>query len=166
MKKTVWIIGLVIGIILCVNMVVMVRMVYSGTMKGNDLFGYAMLVIVFSLIFLGVRNYRNKQLGGYITFGKAFKTGALMALVASTMYVAVWLLYYYLLVPDFMDVYASCVLKNCAPSDLPAKTAEMEQFKTLYKNPLFVVLITYAEVLPIGLVVALVSAWVLRKKRT
>lgn len=165
MKKTVWIIGLIIGLILCVNMVVMVRMVYSGTMKGNDFFGYAMLVIVFSLIFLGVRNYRNKQLDGYISFGKAFRTGALMALVASTMYVVVWLFYYYLLVPDFMDVYASCVLKNCTPSDLPAKTAEMEQFKAMYKNPLFVVLITYAEVLPIGLVVALVSALILKKKR-
>ena len=64
-----------------------------------------------------------------------------------------------------MDVYSDYVLKNCTPEDLPAKTKEMADFKELYKNPLFVILITFSEVLPIGLVVALVSALILKRKR-
>ena len=165
MKKIVLIFGLVIGTILCANMFVMVSMMYSNAnLKGNDIVGYAAMVVMFSLIFFGVRNYRNKLLEGYISIGKAFKTGALIALVGSTMYVVVWLFYYYLFVPDFIEVYTSYALKHCAPSDLPAKTAEMANFKEMYKNPLFVILITYAEVLPIGLVVALVSALILKKK--
>jgi len=139
---------------------------YTNTdFKGNDIVGYTGMVVMFSLIFFGVRNYRNKQLDGYISFGKALKTGALIALVGSTMYVAVWLIYYYLFVPDFIDVYTSYTLKQCSPSDLPAKTAEMASFKEMYKNPLFVILITYSEVLPIGLAVALVSALILKKKQ-
>lgn len=166
MKKVVLIFGLIIGTILCVNMVVMVNMMYSHTdFKGNDIVGYAAMVVLFSLIFFGVRNYRNKQLDGFISFGKAFKTGALIAFVGSTMYVVVWLFYYYLFVPDFIDVYSSYVLNNCTQADLPVKTAEMANFKEMYKNPLFVILITYSEVLPIGLVVALVSALILKKKQ-
>ncbi len=166
MKRTVLIFGLIIGTILCANMVAMVNMMYtSPDFKGNDIVGYAAMVVLFSLIFFGVRNYRNKRLDGFISFGKAFKTGALIALVAATMYVVVWLFYYYLFVPDFIDVYTSYVLNNCSEADLPAKTAEMATFKELYKNPFFVILITYSEVLPIGLVVALVSALILKRKQ-
>lgn len=164
MKKIVLVFGLVIGTILCANMVVMTNMIYANTnYKGNDIVGYAAMVVVFSIIFFGVRNYRNRYPGGYMSFGKAFKTGTLIALVASTIYVAVWLFYYYLFIPDFIDVYTSCVLKNCTAADLPAKTAEMANFKEMYKNPLFVVLITYSEVFPVGLVVAFVSALILKK---
>jgi hypothetical protein len=166
MKRNVLIFGLVIGAILCANMIVMVNLMYTNTdFKGNDIVGYAAMVVMFSLIFFGIRNYRNKQLDGYISFGKAFKMGTLIALVGSTMYVVVWLFYYYLFVPDFIEVYSSYVLKECSASDLPAKTAEMTNFKEMYKNPLFVILITYSEVLPIGLVVALVSALILKKKQ-
>lgn len=167
MKKIVLIFGLVIGTILCANMIVMINLMYSSPdFKGNDIVGYAAMVVLFSLIFFGVRNYRNKHLGGFISFGKAFKTGALIALVASTMYVVIGLSYYYLFVPDFIDVYTSYVLKNCncTGAELQAKTAEMANFKEMYKNPLFAILITYSEVLPVGLVVALVSALILKKK--
>lgn len=164
MKKTVLIFGLIIGGILAANMVAMVQMVYNGNLKGNDFVGYAALVVIFSLIFFGVRNYRNKQGDGLISFGKAFQIGALIAFVGSTVYVLVWLFYYYLFVPDFMDVYASCVLRESTPSDLPAKTQQMADFKEMYKNPLFVILITYSEVFPIGLVVALLSGLLLKKK--
>ncbi|ACU04494.1 DUF4199 domain-containing protein [Pedobacter heparinus] len=164
MKKTVWIFGLIIGGILAANMVAMVQMVYSGKFKGNDFVGYAALVVIFSIIFFGIRNYKNKQNAGLISFGKAFKIGTLIAFIGSTVYVVVWLFYYYLFVPDFMDVYTSCVLRESTPADLPAKTQQMADFKEMYKNPLFVVLITYSEVFPIGLIVALISGLILKKK--
>lgn len=164
MKKTVWIFGLIIGGILAANMVAMVQMVYSGKFKGNDFVGYAALVVIFSIIFFGIKNYKNKQNAGLISFGKAFKIGTLIAFIGSTVYVVVWLFYYYLFVPDFMDVYTSCVLRESTPADLPAKTQQMADFKEMYKNPLFVVLITYSEVFPIGLIVALISGLILKKK--
>lgn len=165
MKKVTLIFGLILGIILCVNLVIMVNVFYNyPEFKSNDFLGYAAQVVIFSLVFFGIRNYRNKQLGGTISFGKAFKTGALITLVASTLYVVVWLFYYYLFVPDFIDKYSAHVLKNCAKEDLAARTVEMNNFKEMYKNPLFVVLITYLEVLPVGLVVTLLSALILKKK--
>lgn len=164
MKRIVFIYGIIIGTVLCINMVVMMNLMYTNPdFKGNDILGYAAMVLLFSLIFFGARNYRNKYQNGLITFGKAFKVGALIALISATIYVVVWLFYYYLFVPDFIDVYTTYVLNETSAAELPAKAEEMEQFKEMYKNPLFVVLITYFEVLPIGLLIALISAWVLKK---
>lgn len=164
MKKIAMVFGGVIGAIFTANIAFMMYWMYRNpNLKGNDVVGYAVMVLAFSLIFLGVRNYRNKHLGGSISFGKALKVGAIIALVGSTIYVLAWLVSYYLFVPDFMDVYTEFVLKNCSAEELPAKTKEMANFKELYKNPLFVILITYSEVLPIGLVVALITALIVKR---
>lgn len=165
MKKNVIIFGLVLGLILCVNMIYTVNLCYSDfDFKSNDVVGYASMVVILSLIFFGVRNYRNKQLDGFITFKEAFKTGFLITIVASTIYVIVWLFYYYLFVPDFLDHYIPHALKEIPASELATKTNEMENFREMYKNPFFVILITYAEILPMGLIITLISALILKKK--
>ncbi|MFC4874307.1 DUF4199 domain-containing protein [Negadavirga shengliensis] len=167
MKKNVLVFGLVMGMILCIPWLIMVNMLYANPeFKSNDLLGYAILLVIYSLIFVGIRNYRNKELGGIISFGKAFKTGALITLIAATFYVVAWLFYYYLFIPDFMEVYTAHVLHNCTTdTELAAKTKEMEIFSRMYENPVFVILITYAEVLPIGLVVTLISALILKSPK-
>jgi hypothetical protein len=171
MKRNVLIFGLILGTILSINMGYMVNMVCNNPeMERNDVVGYAAMVVVFSLTFFGTRNYRNKQLGGVISLGRAFQTGALIALVGATLYVVTWLFYYYLFVPNFIDQYTAHVLREATregatAAELAAKTEEMKQFKEMYKSPLFVVLITYIEVLPVGLVVAFVSALVLKRRK-
>lgn len=167
MKKNVLVFGLIAGGILCINYIVMISMMYSNPgFKSNDFLGYAFMLVVLSLIFFGVRNYRNKELDGIISFGKAFKTGLYITLVASTLYVVVWLFYYYFFVPDFMEVYTEHVLQQCtSEAELTAKKEEMEKFSEWYENPLLVVLLTYAEVLPLGLVVTLISAIILKRKQ-
>lgn len=166
MKKNVLIFGLALGTILCINMIIMINMMYTNPeFKSNDLLGYAFMVVIFSLIFFGVRNYRDKELGGIISFGKAFKTSLLIALVASTLYVVVWMFYFYLFVPDFIDKYTAHVLHQCtSESEMAEKTKQMENFSEMYENPIFVVLITYSEVLPVGVIVGLISSLVLKKK--
>ncbi|MEX0965714.1 MAG: DUF4199 domain-containing protein [Bacteroidia bacterium] len=166
MKKNVLIFGLVLGAIQCTLTLIMINMMYTDPeFKSNDVLGYAIMVVVYSLIFFGIRNYRNKVLGGIISFGRAFKSGLYITLLASSLYVVAWLFYYYLFVPDFIEVYTDHVLHQCTTeAELAAKTEEMENFSKMYENPLFVVLITYAEVLPIGLAVTLVSSLILKKK--
>lgn len=170
MKKNVLTFGLILGTILAGHVVYMMNLVHSNpAIESNDVLGYAAMVVVFSLIFFGIRNYRNKELGGMISFGQAFKIGALIALVGSTMYVVVGLSYYYLFIPDFVDKYAEHVMitasrHGATAAELAEKTQEMAQFKEMYKNPVFVVLISYMEVLPVGLVVALISSFILKRK--
>jgi len=167
MKKVIWIYGLIIGTALSLNTIMMMNMMVNNkNFKGNDILGYAVLIAMFSIIFFGIRKYKDHYSAGFISFGKAFKIGALIALIGSSMYVLFGLGYYYLFVPEFLDVYIENVLKNCtSPEELAAKTKEMASFREMYQNPLFAILISYTEVLPLGLVVTLISALILRKKK-
>jgi hypothetical protein len=165
MKKNIVVFGLILGAILVTNAIIMMHLVISNPdFEGNDFVGYGAMVVVFSLVYFGVRNYRNKQSDGAISFGKAFRIGALIVLVASTLYVIVGLSYYNLFVPDFIERYVQYVLRHTSEASLAAKTKEMAEFREMYKNPLFAILLTYSEVLPIGLVVALVSALILKRR--
>jgi amino acid transporter len=170
MKRNVLIFGSILGMILAAHVVYMMTLVYQNPdFQSNDVVGYAAMVVVFSLTFFGIRNYRNKQLHGTISLGRAFKTGALIALVGATFYVVIGLSYYYLFIPDFLDKYIEHVMiqatrNGATGAELAAKTKEMEQFREMYKNQLFVVLISYAEVLPVGLVVAFIGSLILKRK--
>lgn len=168
MKKTVLIYGLIMGTVFITGALYMTDLLFykNPDIESNDFLGYVVMIIIYSLIFFGIRNYRNHYLNGIITFKKAFKTGAMITLIASTLYVVVWLFYYYLFIPDFVDKYAEYVLRHAVPSELESKTQMIQDFKTMYKNPLFVILITYAEILPLGLIVSLISSFILKKKLT
>jgi hypothetical protein len=85
------------------------------------------------------------------------------------MFVVVWLIDYYIFIPDFLDKYIPHVLKDAREEgatdiELQEKAEEMASFKEMYKNPLFVVVITFSEVFPVGLIISLISALILKKK--
>lgn len=164
--------GLITGTLLSINLIFTLSLFYSNPdFKGNEVFGYGIMVAIYSFVFLGIRNYRNNQLNGFISFGNAMKRGTIIALIGSTIYVVFWLFYYYLVVPDFLEKYISFVLRETAKSgssviEIAEKTKEMNSFRELYQNPLFIIVTTYAEVLPVGLLVALVSSAILKRKST
>lgn len=170
MKKNVLVFGLIAGLILTAFLIYSTVMCYSNPeFKTNDVVGYAGFILTFSLIFVGIKNYRDKYNGGVVSFGRAFKIGLLIALIASSMYTVIWVFEYYLFIPDFMDKYTAHVLwkakeGGATEAELAKKTAEMAQFSEWYKNLLLMIIITYMEVLPIGALVALIAALILKRK--
>jgi hypothetical protein len=173
MKKNIIIYGLIAGLIVSILMLIMVN--YLSYCEGNVdystsmLLGYASMLLAFSLVFVGIRNYRNKYNQGVISFGKAFKIGILIALIASTLYVIAWLIDYYFFMPNFAEKYSTHMLDHLKASgasamEMDKQTKEMAEFVRMYKNPLFVVITSYAEILPVGVVVTLVSALLLKRK--
>lgn len=170
MKKTVLIFGLISGFIAAAVMTISMAACYnSPDFGGSMVLGYASMLIAFSLIFVGVKNLRDKHNNGVISLGKAFRAGLLITFIASTMYVLAWLVEYYCFMPEFMDRYTAHTLKQAKDSSasaatLAAKAAEMSKYKEMYKNPIFVILFTYAEIFPVGVVVALICALILKRK--
>jgi len=170
MKKIVIVNGLIAGLIVAIMMIIGTSMAYRNPdFEGSMLLGYAGMLAAFSLIFVGIKMFRDKHNEGHITFGKAFKIGLLIALIASSIYVGVWLIEYYFFIPDFMELYSNHMLKdiqnkNLTPTEIDAQLSEIEMYKNLYKNPFFVILLTYTEILPIGILVTLISALILKRK--
>lgn len=169
MKKTVLTFGLISGAILSVMMVATLPFIDEIGFDRSAIVGYTSIVLAFLLIFFGAKSYRDNVAGGRVSFGRAFTVGALIALIASACYVATWQVMYYRFMPDFVDRYAAHALekeraKGATEATLAQKRAEMERFGEMYRNPLFNIAITFLEPLPIGLVIALVSAGILRRR--
>lgn len=173
MKKNIIVYGIIAGIIVSVIMLISVNSVshQEGNFDYNSslLVGYASMLIAFSLVYVGIRNYRNKYNNGVISFGKAFKIGIIIVLIASTMYVVAWLIEYFYFIPDFMEKYSAHTLENLKASgagqaEIDKQAKEMADFATMYKNPFFNAMMTYLEILPVGLVVTLISSLILKRK--
>ena len=168
MKKIVLIYGLIGGLIVSVLMWLTLG---SGQhdFENGELIGYTTMVVALSTIFFGVKAYRDKHLDGRITFGKAFLLGLYIALVASTLYVASWMLLSATTGDYFMVQYYEHAKQEMESSNMPAeemnaKLEEMQQFAKLYKNPIVKIGFTYLEILPVGLLVSLLVAAILKRK--
>ena len=173
MQKNIIIYGLIAGIVVSVLMVFSINYIshVEGKVDYNTslLIGYVSMLIAFSLVYVGIRNYRDKFNGGVISFGKAFKIGIMIVLIASTIYVLAWLIDYFFFIPDFMEKFSAQELDKLKASgasqiEIDKQTKEMADFATMYKNPFFNALMTYVEILPVGLVVTLISSLILKRK--
>jgi Protein of unknown function (DUF4199) len=164
MKKTIIICGVIGGLIVTSWMLVaMAGFLKDPEFWGSMLLGYTTMLVAFSLIFVGVKNSRDKYNNGVISFGKAFKIGLMITLVASTMYVVVWMIDYYFFIPDFYEKYAAHLLvklkaSGASPAEIQKQVADTQNYGKMYKNPFFNALITYCEILPVGLIVSLIAA--------
>ncbi|MCD8738976.1 DUF4199 domain-containing protein [Mucilaginibacter roseus] len=169
MKKYVITFGVIAGIIVSAMMVYSITSCYNSLdFEGSEVIGYSSMIIAFSFIFVAIKNYRDKISAGIISFGKAFRIGLLITLVASTIYVLVWLVYFYNFVPDFMDKYTAHAIQQAKESGLSAielkdQTEQISGMSKMYKNPLFVVLFTYMEIMPVGLIISVIAALILKR---
>jgi hypothetical protein len=169
MKKNVFVFGTISGLLVATWMVISMAWCYNRGIEGSMLVGYASMILAFSLIFVGVKNYRDKYNGGVISFGKAFQIGLYIALVASTFYVVAWLVEYYIFMPDFMDRYTAHSISKAQSSgashaEIAAKIREINSMKDMYSTPLMVILFTYMEIFPVGLLVSIITALILKRK--
>ncbi len=170
MKSTVLKFGLLSGLLLTAFMWATIPFMDAETDLGNsELIGYAGMLVSFSAIFIGIVQYRNQEPDGLISFGKAFKVGFLIALLASTLYVLSWMIMSTFVLPNFMTDYAAQMSEQLANSGLSAEELEiqlasLESWMEYYKNPFFKFFFTYIEILPLGTLVSLIAALILKKK--
>ena len=103
-------------------------------------------------------------------FGRAFAVGALIALVSSLCYVATWEVTYFRFMPDYLTRYQARMLdkarvEGASAEVLAVKKAEMDKLAAMYRNPAINAAMTLVEPLPVGLIIALVSAGVLSRRK-
>jgi len=166
MKKTVLIFGLISGVIMAALMFGTLPFTDSAWLQAHSMvIGYTTMVLSFMLVFFGIRSYRENVGDGTITFGRAFAVGILISLISSVLYVVAWEIMYFG-VPSFGQKFMTmCVahIKNSGASPEAIQT-QLNQLKYL-DNPFINAALTFTEPFPVGLVITLVSAAILRKKK-
>jgi len=136
----------------------------------SQIFGYLVMIVALSMIFLAIRDYRNKQLGGVIKFLPAFGLGLLVAAVAGVAYIIGWEIYLAATNYTFMDNYVAQMIEakraaGVSEAEFNAYAAQLEGMRVSYQNPLFRVPMTFIEIFPVGLIIALISAAILRNPK-
>lgn len=169
MKQTVLTFGVISGVLssvmMCANMLLIDRI---GFDRGLYV-GYTIIVISFLFVYFGIRSYRDNVLGGFITFAKGFQAGIVITLISCLFYVGAWLFTYNLFFPDFADKYAAYMVEDkrasgASQAEIDSTITQGEEIKQMLQNPFMNAAITFTEPFPIGLLVTLISAAVLRKE--
>ena len=130
--------------------------------------GYTAMLVALSTVFLGIKRQRDAGQGGVIRFWPAFGMGLAISFIAGVFYVAAWEASQAITHADFMTNYSNFVLAQAraegkSAADIAAMAAEIEQFKVIYANPWTRLPMVFAEIFPVGVLVSLVSALLLRK---
>ena len=157
MKRSILIYGAISGFIIIVTNTISLEIGH-----GDVWLGFLVMFIAFSMIFVAIKQHRDATLGGVISFATALSMGLGISAVAGVVYVAVWELYLAVTGYEFIDAYA----RTIAEAGKLGSESEAEQFKAQYSNPLFRLPMTFLEVFPVGLLVSLFSAAVLRNHRS
>ena len=169
MKKTVLTFGLISGFIISVLMggsLLLADRIGSG---HSMMLGYTIMVASFLLIYFGIRSYRDNDLDGRISFGRAFACGILITLITTVCYVVMWEILYFNFMPHFMDSYFAAQIQTVQAAGLDSATtaaqvAAIRHSQEMYQNPIVNMAYTFMEPFPVGLLITLISAAVLRRK--
>jgi hypothetical protein len=163
--------GLIAGLVVAIPMNIMVlSMQGHPPLAWGMVFGYVTMLVALSAVFVAIKRYRDAELGGVIGFWPALGLGLGISVIAGIIYSLAWELSLALTHMDFATAYANTLIAEKKAAGASAEaiaqlTAEMDAFKVQYANPLFRMPMTFAEIFPVGVLVSLVSAALLRNRR-
>ncbi len=169
MGRIIGVYGVIAGVTVAVLMrIAMMLFPEGGT--GGMVAGFASMIIALSFVFIGIKRYRDIELGGVIRFWKALGVGFGIAAIASLFYVAAWELYLYFTNYTFMEEYTRLAIQQAqkagkSAAEISALAKDMDGFKDLYANPLTRMALTLTEILPVALLMPIFSATLLRNSR-
>ncbi len=169
MGRIIVVYGLIAGVTVALLMRVAMTLFPEGGTAGM-IAGFSSMIIALTFVFIGVKRYRDVELGGVIRSGRALAVGFGIAAIATIFYVAAWELYLYFTNYTFMDEYTRIVIEQAqkagkSAAEVAALAKEMDGFKDLYANPISRWAVTAMEISPIAVLMPVISATLLRNSR-
>lgn len=170
MSRTILIFGLAAGLVVAIPMCLMVANAEPGSAATSHFVGYLIMLLALSLVFVAVKRIRDRDLGGAIRFWPALLAGLAISAVAGVVYVIAWEITLAMTDFAFVDSYSAAAVdaaraKGASAAEVEALVVQMAEFREMYANPLFRMPITFIEIFPVGVLVSLVSAALLRNSR-
>lgn len=169
MGRIILVYGVIAGVTVALLMRIAMMLFPEGGTAGV-VAGFSSMIIALTFVFIGVKRYRDVELGGVIRFGKALGVGFGIAAIATCFYVAAWELYLFFTNYTFMDEYTRLALEQAkeagkSAAEVAALAKEMDGFKALYANPLSRMAVTAMEISPVAILMPVISAALLRNSR-
>jgi len=170
MIRTILTYGLISGLVIIVSVVGTLWASGGDPPHSNALVGYLIMLVALSSILVAIKQYRDQTLGGVIRFRTALALGLGIAIVASLAYVAVWEVYLAVTDYRFMDQYIEATLAAKRAAGVTGAAyeklaADMETMRRQYASLLIRLPMTFLEIFPVGLLITLVSAALLKNPR-
>lgn len=162
--------GILSGTITIATLILGLVVSDGGSFLSSEIFGYLTMIVALSMIFIGIKRYRDQELGGVIRFLPAFAMGLAIALIAAIIYTFVWELYLMTSGYDFIDSYVNSAIEAKRAAGLSAdklaqEIAALEEMRSDYGKIYIRVPMTFLEIFPVGLIIALLSAALLRNPK-
>jgi Protein of unknown function (DUF4199) len=169
MKKTILTFGLISGVISSLMMVTTMLFFNQIGYDRGLVIGYTAIVLSFLLVYFGIRSYRDNAGNGQISFTKGFAVGIGITLISCVFYVVCWEVLYYNFLPGFWDHFGAHAVEKLRASGagdaaIAKQLQQVKEYKEMYANPFLNAAMTFIEPFPVGLVITLISAAILRKK--
>lgn len=135
----------------------------------GEILGYSSMIIALSTIFFGIKTYRDKVLGGKISFGKAFGLGLGISTVASVIFgIYIYILYTIIspgLSGKLIEIYREKIRTSGQTQEIIAQQlAQFEAEAQMWNNPVLQSFVMLVTVFMLGILISLVCAAILRRK--
>jgi hypothetical protein len=163
--------GIAGGLIVAVPLVVLMTTLTPETApKNGAVYGYLTMIVALTTVFLGIKHYRDRVLGGAIKFGPALLVGLGISAVASLIYDLGWEISIALTGFDYGASYSRAMMaaaqaKGASPAELHKVAAEAASFARMYAHLPYRMAVTFLEMFPVGVLISVISAALLRDSR-
>jgi len=167
MRKIVLTYGLIMGISISIFMMISILVMdtHNPDFDSAQIVGFLSMFVAFSLIFVGVKQVRDKHLGGVITFGTGAKVSTFILLIAAAIYSLTWTVYVQISDTTFYEDYYAHQMESIEdPEERAEKQEEAENTKKTLENPIALFLFTTLEMIMPGIPFVLIAAGVFRRK--
>ena len=174
MKKIVLTYGLIGGVIIA-GLVWLVATLCNRNILDFDkgeLYGYTSMIVALTMVFFGIKSYRDNNGKGVITFWKGVQVGLLITLIGTFMYFVSWTAYGRLHPEHLQKIMAKYEesttqkMRNEGKSqkEIDDTIAFMHKMIEAFKNPFLGFGEAIIEMGPVGIIITLISAGLLRRK--
>jgi len=163
MQKIALTYGILSGTITIVTLILGLVVSDGSSFLSSELFGYLTMLVALSMIFISIKRYRDQELGGVIRFLPAFAMGLAIAVIAGVIYTLVWELYSMSTNYAFIDAYVNSAIEAKKAAGLTADKlaqdiAALEEIRSNYGKIYYRMPMTFLEIFPVGLIIAILSA--------
>ncbi len=171
MTRILLIYGAIAGLVVAIPMVTLMLLLTEETAPDNGaLYGYLTMLVASTAVFLGVKRYRDEVRGGVVEFVPALLVGLGISAVASLIYAVGWEISLAVSGFDFGKAYSRTLIeaaraRGAPEAEIQQVAAQAAAFARMYANPLYRLPITFVEMFPIGALISLISAALLRNSR-